>query len=134
MEEREGNGAVPDGADSPVFKRKIKNRKRVIFDSDDEDEKKKEGGEEGGPDEEKGRDMEISEKVKRNGKDEQKAERETQNGGDRMENGNRQEETEVIKNDFAGTYNDFVSYKISVICMLHCMYILQVTVEDMVQH
>lgn len=100
MEEREGEGSVLDGADSPVFKRKIKNRKRVIFDSDDEAEKK-EGVEEGGSGEDKGRDVEVSEKVKGDENGEQKAERDTQNGEEKMENGNREEEA---KNDIAGIF------------------------------
>lgn len=101
MEEREGGGSVLDGADSPVFKRKIKNRKRVIFDSDDEGEKEKEGVEEGGSGEDKGRDVEVSEKVKGDENGEQKAERDTQNGEKKMENGNREE---AAKNDIAGIF------------------------------
>ena len=109
VEEREGDG--PDGADSPVFKRKIKNRKRVIFDSDDEGEKEKEGGE-GRSEEEKERDVEVSEKVKGDEREEQKVEKDTQNGGERMENGKREEETEVTKNDIAGIFKDFVSHNV----------------------
>lgn len=108
VEEREGDG--PDGTDSPVFKRKVKNRKQVIFDSDDEGEKEKEGGEEGGSDKEKERDVEVSEKVKGDENGEQKVERDTQNGGEKMENGNREEET---KNGIAGIFKDFVSHNVS---------------------
>lgn len=74
----------------------------MIFDSDDEVEKESERGEGGEVDRaegEGGRDIAVSEDVKEGGKEEQKTEGDTQNGGERMENGNKESETE---NDVKG--------------------------------
>lgn len=101
MGERKGtDGPILDSADSPVFKGKLRKRKRVIFDSDDDGEEESEGGVEvkdsavdkqGGDGEgEKETDLkEGGETIENDGKGEPMVEddKNVETGEERMENG-----------------------------------------------
>ena len=96
--EEEGGreGPVVDCADSPVFKRKLKKRKRVIFDSDDEGEGAEEEVAESAVDEQRERG-----EVEKNGaggeeeREENGASEEAEGDGERVE---REEEMEGVQN------------------------------------
>ena len=95
--EEEGGreGPVVDCADSPVFKRKLKKRKRVIFDSDDEGEGAEEEVAESAAD--KQRERGEAEKNDAGGEEEREengASEEAEGDGERVVNGEREEEME----------------------------------------
>ena len=97
--ERREKETVVDGADSPVFKRRLKKFKRVIIDSDDGEDGEGEGVEgEGGEGEtvvkgegEKMEDSEGGEQMMESNRENE--ERVEQEG--RMDNGKREEEMEI---------------------------------------